>query len=335
VAVDRLVQVDSLDDFTTKERDTGVAAIRNGQVAVVTPLAGMNTRGGMRCRALTPLQGTSLTPLDIHFRSLEAIRRTLYPRLQAFVITSQLFHDDISRWIEASGGYGFNGDLHVVEAPSYPFSIPSNNSAPGQLVPAPFGHGHTFKSMGPHLKVLDDMGVGYIYYWHVSNLLERILDPSFIGHAILRGFGSSVKVVDPARARPHMGRVGVDNARPVAIPHHDASLYGNWEDLHGNLGSKFFCLSNVRKTLDQELPTYQVRHYLGIPSESNRQFISRPETSILDILNLCQPLGPVLINPDQEYFPFKSATAADFVEVVSKRVERGLHNPPGFEGVLY
>jgi UDP-N-acetylglucosamine pyrophosphorylase len=284
----------------------GLDSIRRGEVAVILPLGGLNTRGGGRCRALVDMAHTTITPLDIHGSALSAIRSALCRDLTVVLITSRRYHDDIHSAVANRGFYGFSPDRFVlVEAPSIPLIHEGNPVLDGEGSPiaVPGGHGEVPRVLTDLFPELEARGVKYINYSHVSNLLEHLLDPLFVGYCIDQGVGSAVKVVSANRARPHMGRVGERaDGMVVCVPHHDAQGYENWRELHGNLGGKFFVLSLFKECAHRSLPTYTVPHFLSHGHPLGVDVVLKQETSILDVLNLCQKLRPFEVDADKEYF---------------------------------
>jgi hypothetical protein len=127
-----------------------------------------------------------------------------------------------------------------------------------------------------------------------------------------------------------MGRVGTCAGHTVCIPHHNSPSCPNWTTLHGNLGSKFFCLEAFRKAAGASLPVYDVPHFLGEGFPNYPEKLVKRETSILDILNLSQPLGTMEVAFQTDYVPFKSADAETFRSALDHRLRLGLGTPLGF-----
>lgn len=312
--------------------ELGLETVRQGKVAVVTPLGGVNSRGGTQCRALVDLAGTGLTLLDIHGQALNTLRRAFCPGLTVVVTTSHQFHMQIVEALERRNYFEFpDGQFLLAQAESSPLVFEGRPvlDARGMPVYVAGGHGETPRVIEPHYQALARRGVQYLYYFHLTNILDNILDPAFLGSSISRGLGSAVKVVDPQEARSHMGRVGLKAGTMVSIPHHDSRSHSNWSALHGNLGSKFFRLDRFREAAEAQFPLYEVAHYLGARFSGYPETIHKHETSILDVLNFCRPLGVMEVKFQTDYVPYKSADLATLRSALEYRLRLGLGTPLG------
>jgi hypothetical protein len=97
--------------------ERGEAAIRQGEVAVVTLAAGVGSRwttGAGVVKAVNPflpLAGKHRSFLEIHFAKTRAVEHALATRLPHIVTTSYLTHAAIERHLERTGNYGHDGPV--------------------------------------------------------------------------------------------------------------------------------------------------------------------------------------------------------------------------------
>ena len=98
-------------------RARGLAAIRNGELAVVTLAAGSGSRwtqGAGVVKGLHPLSkfdGKHRTFIEVHLAKSRRIGRVAGLALPHVFTTSWLTHDAIAQFLAASGNYGYDGPL--------------------------------------------------------------------------------------------------------------------------------------------------------------------------------------------------------------------------------
>jgi hypothetical protein len=98
-------------------RDRGLAALRNGELAVVTLAAGSGSRwtqGGGVVKGLHPfcqLAGRHRTFIETHLAKSRRTSRASGTPLPHIITTSWLTHDAIEEHVQRSGNYGYDGPL--------------------------------------------------------------------------------------------------------------------------------------------------------------------------------------------------------------------------------
>ncbi len=97
--------------------ETGMEALRQGEVAVITLAAGVGTRwtqGAGVVKALNPfckLGGRHRTFLEVHLAKSRRVGRLCGTPLPHIVTTSYLTHQPIASYLEGEGNYGYPGPL--------------------------------------------------------------------------------------------------------------------------------------------------------------------------------------------------------------------------------
>src|SRR5205823_8234475 len=100
-------------------RDTGLAALRNGEVAVVTLAAGAGSRwtqGAGVVKALHPfckLAGRHRTFIEAHLAKSRRISRLAGLPLPHIFTTSYLTHEPTARLLVRQNNYGYEGPLYL------------------------------------------------------------------------------------------------------------------------------------------------------------------------------------------------------------------------------
>jgi hypothetical protein len=104
---------------TAADRSVGEAAIRNGEVAVVTLAAGAGSRwtlGAGVVKAINPFcrfQGKHRSFLEVHLAKSRQIGRKTGTTPAHVFTTSYLTHDPIATYLEFEDNYGFDAPLHL------------------------------------------------------------------------------------------------------------------------------------------------------------------------------------------------------------------------------
>ena len=102
-------------------RAQGLAALRQGQVAVVTLAGGVGSRwtqGSGVIKSLDPfcvLGGKHRSFIEVHLAKSRRIGRLAEMSLPHVITTSYLTHQPIARFLEAEGNYGYSGRLVLSE----------------------------------------------------------------------------------------------------------------------------------------------------------------------------------------------------------------------------
>lgn len=105
-------------------RELGLAAIRNGEAAVVTLAAGAASRwtqGAGVVKSLNPfckLGGSHRTFLEVHLAKSRRISRLAGGAVPHVFTTGYLTHGPISAFLRAAGNYGYEGGVHLSRSAS-------------------------------------------------------------------------------------------------------------------------------------------------------------------------------------------------------------------------
>ena len=97
----------------------GEAALRRGEVAIVTLAAGVGSRwttGAGVVKAVNPfvmIDGCHRSFLEIHFAKTRKIQRRLGIKVPHVVTTSYLTHSAIGRHLESTGNFGHDGPVYL------------------------------------------------------------------------------------------------------------------------------------------------------------------------------------------------------------------------------
>ncbi len=177
--------------------ERGLAAIREGQVGVVTLAGGMATRfGGVVKAAVEALEGHSF--LDLKLRDLASLaRRAGGGRIPAYLMTSFATHDAVT---------ALGAELSSAEAPvqAFPQFISLRLTPEGDLFrdadggPSPYAPGHGDLPFAlQRASILDAFranGGRWLYMSNVDNL-GATLDPAVIGAHLESGKKATAEVV--------------------------------------------------------------------------------------------------------------------------------------------
>ena len=210
--------------------DTGEAALRAGQVAVLLVAGGQGTRLGFDkpkgMYPVGPLSGASL--FQIHAEKVLALSRRYGTPLQLLVMTSSATHADTVEFFGANHRFGLSEhQLHFFQQGEMPaLDLTTGRlllEAPGRLVSSPNGHGGTLTALASSglLARLKADGVQHLFYFQVDNAFVNIAAPAFVGAHIAAGADVSSKVVAKVNPAEKVGVLALIHNRCGIIEYSD------------------------------------------------------------------------------------------------------------------
>ena len=210
------VRLNESNENQEQARQTGIEALRAGQVGVIFVAGGQGSRLGFpHPKGMFPIGPVSNSSLfQILFEKLIATSRTYGTSLPLYLMTSPATHKETVDYLSEKNYFGINsqdvtifsqGVMPAVDAESRRLLM----AAPDSLFLSPDGHGGLIAGM-LNAGVIDDMrrrGLRYLFYVQVDNPLTKVCDPLFIGYHILRQSELSTQVVAKQSPDDRLGNV--------------------------------------------------------------------------------------------------------------------------------
>ena len=309
--------------------EAGKAAIAAGKTAALLLAGGMGTRLGWEGPKGTYDIGET-RHVYIFQRIIENLKDTaaacgFSPRL--FVMTSEKNHDATVSFFTEHENFGYPGEKILFfkqdMAPACDRNGKIYMESPSRLATSPNGNAGWYSSLikAGYKPVLEDEGIEYINVFAVDNVLQRILDPCFVGACVLSGVAAGSKVVRKNAPDEKVGVICLEDGRPSIVEYYELS-----EDMMGK-GYEFgvilnylFKVKELDKIAGQSLPMHVVEKKIPYMNEQG-EFIKPQEPNgykfeqlVLDVIHRMPDCISYEVVREKEFAPVKNATGKDSVE---------------------
>ncbi|MBQ8319369.1 MAG: UTP--glucose-1-phosphate uridylyltransferase [Clostridia bacterium] len=327
-----------------KYEAVGVQAIKEGKVAAVLLAGGMGTRLGVD--GPKGAYDIGLTkPLYIFEQQMKNLQEVVekcgvYPPL--YIMTSDKNHDATTSFWQEHGYFGYPATLVKFfkqdMAPAVDFDGKIFLETKDMPALSPNGNGGWFSSM-KRAGLVDDLhekGVEWLNIYAVDNVLQRIVDPAFVGASILAGVNCGAKVISKNDPYEKVGVLCLDGERPDIIEYYeltDAMANEKTEDgeyayRFGVIMNYLFRLSQLEKIADQRIPVHIVKkkiERLCEDGETRKPDVENGKKFETLVVDLIKPMGSVLpfeVVREKEFAPIKNKTGVDSVESARELLKR-------------
>mgnify|MGYP002628512214 CR=1 FL=1 len=315
-------------------RSAGEAALRNGEIAVLTVAGGQASRLGFDGpKGAFPLGAMSGVSLFQMFAGQIRRLRELYAcRLQWIIQTSPSNHEDTKRYFEKRSYFGLGlQTVHFVCQGTMPALAPNGDlllSSPDRLFRNPDGHGGVYRALKVSglLPKLRADGIATLFYCQVDNPLVWIADPIFLGHHLLQGARMSVKVVEKTDPSEKVGLVvQEEGGRKRCVEYSDISaeqqaqrnVDGGLRYCAGNIAIHAFELNFVEEMAEARLPLHLARkQVMALPKGG---MVAEPregvkfESFVFDALPLAETSMVQRADRALEFSPLKNRLGVDSI----------------------
>ncbi|MBQ4293517.1 MAG: UTP--glucose-1-phosphate uridylyltransferase [Lachnospiraceae bacterium] len=325
-------------------KEKGLAAIREGKTAAVLLAGGMGTRLGSDGPKGVFDIGIH-KPTYIFQRLIENLREVtdeagVCPDL--YIMTSEK-NDRVTRDFLRDHEYFGYPKEHIF------FFVQENAPAVGadgqilleeknRLATSPNGNGGWYPSLlgseaGIHFKA---SGVEWLNVFAVDNVLQRILDPVFVGAVEESGVNTGAKVIKKNAPDEGVGVLCLKEGRPLVVEYYELTdemktKRGPDGELVYNYGvilNYLFRRSALDEATDRRIPFHRVEKKVSCVDENGKR--TEPEKPnafkyellVLDLLwELSTCLGFEVVR-EREFAPIKNRTGKDSVESAQRLLQQ-------------
>lgn len=316
--------------------DVGAKAIKEGKTAALLLAGGMGTRlGSDNPKGMYDIGVTK--PVYIFERivsNLLDVVKDTDTWIRLFIMTSEKNHDATVRFFKEQNYFGYKEDRIVFfkqdMAPACDHDGKLYMDAKDHISTSPNGNAGWYSSMvrAGLDKILTDEGIEWINIFAVDNVLQRILDPCFVGATILAGVAVGAKVVRKAAPDEKVGVMCLEDGKPSIVEYYELSEeMMNAKDENGDPAYNYgvilnylFRTSELEKVTDDKMPLHVVEKKIPYidengtlikPSEPNGY---KFEQLVLDMIHQLSSCLPYEVVRDKEFAPIKNPTGVDSVE---------------------
>jgi len=328
-----------------RAHETGLEALRRGEVGILLVAGGVGTRlghpGPKGAYPLLPISGTTL--FQIFAESLQRLQKNVGKKIHWLIMTSPSNHEETKEYFLEHSFHGLSpSQVSILPQQQLPVLDPRRGKIlreePGRILFSPDGHGGAIRLLQREASQLRAKGIRHIYSHQVDNPLAWIGDPELIGlHISERSVFTSKAVAktDPDEKVGVFCQVG-DRLRVIEYSElgtEDRQAVddkGNLSFRAGNIATHVIDLDFIAPAGDGavlQLPFHlarkSVRHWKdGQWQQSKMANSARFETFIFDVLPLAERALVVQASRELEFSPVKNGTGVDSPDTCRASLQR-------------
>ena len=314
----------------------GQKALKEGKAAALLLAGGMGTRLGSDAPKGTYDIGIN-KPVYIFQRQIENLKEVTEPlsvNPMLFVMTSEKNHEATVAFFREHDYFGYDSERIAFFKQDMAPACDDNGKvymeAKDRIATSPNGNAGWYLSMKKAGldKVVEKEGIEWINVFAVDNVLQRILDPVFLGATIDSGVSVGAKVVRKAAPDEKVGVICLEDGKPSIVEYYDLSQEmmdakndkGEPAYNFGVILNYLFNVSDLEKVAAKGTATHVVRKKIPYMNDEG-QFI-KPEKEngykfeqlVLDLIHQLPSCLPFEVVRNKEFAPIKNKTGVDSVE---------------------
>ena len=316
--------------------DAGVKTIRAGKTAALLLAGGMGTRlGSDEPKGMYDIGLTK--PLYIFERVIGNLLDVVHETdtwVRLFIMTSEKNHEATVRFLKEKDFFGYKEERVVFfkqdMAPACDFNGKLLMEAKDRISSSPNGNGGWYSSMcRANLdKLLNEEGVEWINVFAVDNVLQRILDPCFVGATVLKDVSVGAKAVKKAAPDEKVGVLCLEDNRPSIVEYYELSdEMMNEKDESGepayNYGvilNYLFRVKDLPAVANDRMALHIVKKQIPYIDENGLAVKPKEpngykfEQLVVDMIHQLPSCLPYEVEREKEFAPIKNLTGIDSVE---------------------
>ena len=253
-------------------KEAGLKVLREGKAAALLLAGGQGTRLGIEGPKGAYNVGITkdLYIFECLINNLMDVVKEAGVWIPLFIMTSDKNDAATRAFLEEHAFFGYDKD-HIYffvqdMAPATDFDGKVYLEAKDRIALSPNGNGGWFKSLikAGYQEVLDNLGIEWINIFAVDNVLQRMMDPVFIGATVLSGCESGAKVISKAAPEEKVGVMCLRNGKPSIIEYYDLSEEmryqkddnGDYAYNSGVILNYLFPVSALKRIEDMNMPLH-------------------------------------------------------------------------------
>lgn len=316
--------------------DEGVRVIREGRTAALLLAGGMGTRlGSDNPKGMYDIGETK--PVYIFQRIIENLLDVVKETdtwIRLFIMTSEKNHDATVAFLEEKDYFGYRKDRVVFfkqdMAPACDYEGKVYMESKSRISTSPNGNAGWYSSMvrAGLDRIIKDEGIEWIDIFAVDNVLQRILDPCFVGATSLAGVAVGSKVVRKAAPDEKVGVMCLEDGKPSIVEYYELSQEmmdakdekGDPAYNYGVILNYLFHVPALSAVADDNMPLHVVEKKIPYMNETG-EYVKpdvpngyKFEQLVLDMIHQLDSCLPYEVLREKEFAPIKNATGVDSVE---------------------
>lgn len=316
--------------------DIGAEAIRKCKVGAILLAGGQGTRlGSDRAKGMYNIGiEKPLYIFEMLIRNLLDVVKATGAYVPLFIMTSDKNHEDTVGFFKEMNYFGYDKDyvwfFKQAMAASVDYEGKIYLEDKSKVSMSPNGNGGWFISLEKAglLDKVKELGVEWLNVFAVDNVLQKMVDPYFVGAVINSKVVCGAKVVSKACPTEKVGALCLEDGRPSIVEYYeltDEMAYAKGADgkLLYNYGVILNYLFSVEKLIEitnKDMPLHIVEKKIPY-MDAQGNFISpeepngyKFETLVLDMVHLMDNCLAYEVERNREFAPIKNKTGVDSVE---------------------
>lgn len=312
----------------------GLSVIRENKVGAVLLCGGQGTRLGFpHSKGMFDMGiDRPLYIFELHFSYLCDVARRAEHFFPVFIMTSIYNDAEIREFLSLHDYFGYDKNAVYFYAQNMANATDLEGrllkESPKTLVKAPDGNGGWFSSLSGagYLPRLYEMGVEWLNVVSLDNVLQRTVDPAFVGATIQENKMCGAKVIKKRTPDERIGLICENQGKPAVIEYFELDKLLETENIstegidYGVILNYLFRVSEMERTLaEAPLPVHKAKKKIPYwdgkelihPNEENGYKYEMLATDLVEYMGSCLPFE---VRREAEFAPVKNKTGVDSVE---------------------
>ncbi|WP_196231516.1 UTP--glucose-1-phosphate uridylyltransferase [Ruminococcus flavefaciens] len=330
------VTIDDIASNSEEYINAGIDAIKAGKTAAVLLAGGQGTRLGFdKPKGMFKIGvNEELYIFQCLINNLMDVVKLTDTWIPLYIMTSEKNNKDTIEFFKEKNYFGYDPQyirFFIQDmAPSVDFSGKVLMDSESRISISPNGNGGWFSSLvrAGLLDEIKEKGVEWLNVFAVDNVLQRMVDPGFIGAVIKSGLQSGSKVVSKAAPDEKVGVLCLEDGMPSIVEYYEMTeemrtLLNENGDLaykYGVILNYLFNVAKLEEICDKKLPVHVVDKKIPYMNDNGEYIIpSEPnghkfETLVLDMVHMQDSCLAYEVVREKEFAPVKNATGVDSVD---------------------
>lgn len=330
------VKISEINANRDRFEEKGLECIRAGKAAALLLAGGQGTRLGISGPKGTCNIGITrdLYIFECLFNNLMEVVKKAGCWIPFFIMTSNKNDRETRKFLQEHNYFGYDKD-HIYffvqdMAPSTDFNGKIYMESKYHMALSPNGNGGWYSSLknAGYEELLDRLGIEWINIFAVDNVLQKMMDPVFLGATLESGCEVGSKVISKAYPEENVGVMCYRDGHPSIVEYYDLTDEMRYQkDDAGNLAygsgvilNYLFYVPALKRIVDKKLPLHIARKKIPYMDE-NGIFIkpeepngNKYENLVLDMIEMMDGCLAFEVDRKSEFAPIKNMHGVDSLD---------------------
>ncbi len=329
------LSISEIETDREKYEESGLKALKDGEVAAVLLAGGMGSRLGYNEPKGTYDIGETrhISLFELQMRTVKDVAKRCGREFTLFIMTSEQNNEMTEKFFKEHDYFGYGKqNIFFYTQDETPACGPDGKillDEKDSVCFSPNGNGGWYTSLisSGLYAVIKDRNIKWLNVYSVDNPLQKICDPVFIGATILSKCMCGAKVVKKICPSENVGVIVLEDGKPSVIEYYEMSEeLANMKDEDGELMYRYGVILNylynvkrLDKIAEKPLPYHVAKK--SVPHIENGQKITpieancyKFETLVVDMVKLMDTCLGFEVDREKEFAPVKNLTGCDSVD---------------------